>query len=299
VLTNILPISGSCGAVVSGVDLRKELSTSAAMDIRTAIERHLVLIWPRLSLSASEQVAFTRQLGPPSPVPFIQPTAEHSEVIAISRRADESPSFDPAGGWHSDFSFLPVPPSYTVLQAIDVPPFGGDTIWSNQYLAYQTLSAPMKDFLSQLSGVHSAVNAFSPSKQAAFDALAEADVVTGPEALERQLHPVVIVHPDSGRPALFVNREYTVGLMDLSAQEAQPLLDLLAHHSTRPEFTCRWRWSAGDVVVWDNRCLQHMAMNDYRGHARKMLRTTVHGSHPLPFAKRLGTSERAMDSDGI
>jgi len=292
VATTLLPISGSCGAVVSGTDLRRGLSPTEVVEVKAAIERHLVLIWPRSSLTASEQVEFTHRFGPPSPVPFIQPTAEHKEVIAISRLAEEAPSFDPVGGWHSDFSFLAEPPSYTVLQAINVPPFGGDTIWSNQYLAYETLSPLMQDFLACLRADHSAMNAFGPSKQATFDALDDADVVTGPDALERQQHPVVIAHQDSGRPTLYINREYTVGLSDLTAQEAQPLLDLLAHHTTRPEFTCRWRWSPGDLAMWDNRCLQHMAMTDYRGHARKMIRTTVHGSRPISLSEWTNGSKK-------
>lgn len=270
------------------------MSSADLAEIKTAIERQLVLIWPGQSLTASEQASFTRQLGPPSPVPFIQPMAEHDEVIAITRRVDEPPSFDPVGGWHSDFSFLSEPPSYTVLQAKEVPPFGGDTIWSNQYLAFETLSRPLQEFLARLDAEHSAMNAFAPSMQVAFDALAEADVVTGPEALERQLHPVVISHPESHRPALYLNREYTVGLNDLTPQEAQPLLEFLGHHSTRAEFTCRWRWSPGDVVIWDNRCLQHMAMPDYRGHGRKMFRTTVRGTRPVAARELRDGGKREM-----
>jgi alpha-ketoglutarate-dependent taurine dioxygenase len=279
------PISGACGAVASGVDLRHELSSAALEEIENALDRHLVLIWPGQPLTAPEQAAFTRRLGPPSPVPFIQPTADHRDVVAIARRAEEPPRFNPAGGWHSDFSFLPEPPSYTVLQAVDVPPFGGDTIWANQYLAYNALSPPMQALLAPLGAVHSAARAFAPSMQAAFDALAEANVVTGPEAFDQEVHPVCVVHPGTGRPSLYVNREYTIGLDGLASQEAQPLLDFLAQHSTRAEFTCRWRWSRGDVVVWDNRCLQHMAMPDYRGHARRMLRTTVNGSRPVRFVE--------------
>jgi taurine dioxygenase len=168
-----------------------------------------------------------------------------------------------------------------VLQAVDVPPFGGDTLWANQYLAYEALSQSMQNLLRQLDGVHSAEHAFAPIMQGTFDALADVDVITGPEALERENHPVVVAHPDSGRPSLYVNCEYTVALKDLTSQEARPLLDFLGRHTTRHEFTCRWRWSPGDLAIWDNRCLQHMAMPDYRGHARRMLRTTVKGSRPV------------------
>jgi taurine dioxygenase len=278
------PISGACGAVASGADLRNPLSLAVLGVIEQALKEHLILVFPGQSLTATEQARFTRRLGAPSPVPFIQPVAEHPDVILVARGANEPPSFDPAGGWHSDFSFLPEPPSYTVLQAVDVPPFGGDTLWANQYLAYAALTPKLRSLLGQLDGVHSAEHAFAPELQVRFDALAEASVVTGPEAFEREVHPLVIAHPVSGRPSLYVNAEYTVGLDGLTPQEAGPLLDFLGHHSIRHEFTCRWRWSPGDLAVWDNRCLQHMAMPDYKGHARRMLRTTVQGSRPVPGA---------------
>lgn len=284
------PISGACGAITSGVGLRDPLSSAALGAIGKALQEHLVLFFPGQPLTTTEQASFTRQLGVPSSVPFIQPVAEHPNVILIARRAEEPPSFDPAGGWHSDFSFLPEPPSYTVLQAVDVPLFGGDTLWANQYLAYEALSPTLQRLLGQLDGVHSAEHAFAPVMQGTFDALAEANVVTGPEAFERETHPVVIAHPDSGRLSLYVNGEYTVGLDGLAAQEARLLLDFLGHHSTRHEFTCRWRWSPGDLAIWDNRCLQHMAMPDYRDHARRMLRTTVKGSRPV----RSASSRRCM-----
>lgn len=274
------PISGACGAIASGVTLRDPLSSLDLDAIFNALKENLVLFFVGQPLTAAEQASFTRQLGAPSPVPFIQPVAEHPEVILVARRADEPPSFDPVGGWHSDFSFLPEPPSYTMLQAIDVPPFGGDTLWANQYQAYETLTPKLQLLLSHLDGVHSAERAFAPVMQARFDALAEVNVVTGPEALTRVAHPVVIAHPVSGRPSLYINREYTVGLEGLTPQESRALLDFLEYHSTRHEFTCRWRWSTGDLAIWDNRCLQHMAMPDYKGHARRMLRTTVQGSRP-------------------
>jgi taurine dioxygenase len=137
--------------------------------------------------------------------------------------------------------------------------------------------------LLKLRGVHTAEGAFAPSMQASFDALANVKVKTSAEAYKREAHPVVVAHPRTLRPSLYINKEYTVGLEGFSEQEARPLLEFLTAHSTRTEFTCRWRWRPGDVVIWDNRCLQHMAMPDYRGHARRMLRTTVSGSRPVAF----------------
>ena len=274
------PIAGACGAMASGLDLTLPISATDLKVIEAALCSHLMIVFRGQRLSPGELATFTRQLGPPSPVPFIQPVSEHKDVIAIVRRVDENPPFDFDGSWHSDFSFLREPPSFTVLHATESPPFGGDTIWANQYLALELLSPKMQGVLEPLDGVHSAANAFSPRLQASFDSYAEVDVQTSNAAFRTEQHPLVCRHPVTGRRCLYFNAEYTVGLAGLQTEEAKPLMEFLRHHSVRHEVTCRWRWSRGDVAIWDNRCLQHMAMPDYRGYERRMLRTTVRGSVP-------------------
>ena len=272
--------AGACGAVVSGVDLARELDDATIAEIRRALLDHSVIFFRRQSLTPDEQVAFSRRFGPYSPVPFIEPIADHPEVIAVVREASEQQGFAFGGLWHSDFSFLEAPPMGSILHAIEVPPYGADTLWSNQYLAYRTLSRGYKDTLRSLRGVHSAVHGYAPKMQAVHDMFKGMTVHTSVEAERTIEHPVVRAHGETGRPAVFVNAQYTVGLADWAPHEAKLLLDHLAVHSVQPAFTCRWQWEAGDVAFWDNRCVQHMAMADVSGHRRYMHRTTVAGETP-------------------
>ena len=273
-------VAGACGAVLDGVDLAGDLADDVVAEIRRAVLDHQVVFFRDQRLSPAAQVAFSRRFGPASPVPFIEATAEHPEVIAVVREASETQGFTFGSLWHSDFSFLAEPPFASILHALEVPPYGGDTLWANQALALQTLSSGMQRLLGGLVGQHSAVNAYSPKMQPVHDAFTGMTVHTSDEAKRVQCHPVVRRHPENGVPALFANPQYTVGLDGFAPHEAQPILDLCFRHAVRPEFTCRWRWSVGDVAFWDNRVVQHMAMADYGGHRRAMHRTTVAGDRP-------------------
>ena len=274
------PVSGAAGAVIIGVDLRA-VDDDAIATIHEAVVRHHVVFFRGQRLTPDEQVAFSRRFGPSSPVPFVEPIAGHPEVIAVVREASEAQRYTFGSIWHSDFSFLPEPPFASILQAIEVPPYGGDTIWANQELAYDALSRGMQTMLRGLRGVHSAVNAYSPKMQAVHDTFAGMRVTTSDDAQRSEVHPMVREHPDSGRPSLFVNEQYTVGIEDFRPHDAAPILQHLFAHATQDVFTCRWRWEVGDVAMWDNRCLQHLAMADFTGHRRFMYRTTVAGSRPI------------------
>jgi taurine dioxygenase len=275
-------VATACGAVVGGIDLADDLDESTVAAVRDALLRHKVVFFRGQRLDPGQQVAFSRRFGPSSPVPFVQPIAGHPEVIAVVREASERQRFGFGSLWHSDFSFLPEPPFASILHAIELPPYGGDTIWANQELAFNTLSPGMRDTLVRLRGVHSAVNAYSPKMQRLHDTMTGMDVETSDEALREELHPVVRAHGETGEPALFVNAQYTVGLDGFAPHEAKPILDLLFRHSVQPELTCRWRWEVGDVAMWDNRSVVHMAMADFTGHRRFLYRTTVAGERPVP-----------------
>ena len=277
----VRPVTAACGALVEGVDLAAELDTDVIAEVRRAVLDHQVVFFRDQRLTSERQVAFSRRFGPFSPVPFIEPTAQHPEVIAVVRDATETQPFTFGSLWHSDFSFLAEPPFASILHAREVPPVGGDTLWANQALALSTLSAGMRRLLGGLVGLHSAVNAYAPKMQPIHDTFTGMVVHTSDEANRVQRHPVVRRHPETGRPALFANAQYTVGLDGFAPHEAKPILDFVFQHAVRPEFTCRWRWSAGDVAFWDNRCVQHMAMADYTGHRRLMHRTTVAGDRPV------------------
>jgi alpha-ketoglutarate-dependent taurine dioxygenase len=275
-------VAGACGAVIGGVDLAHDAHDDDVIaEIRRAVLDHQVVFFRGQRLSPEEQVAFSRRFGPYSPVPFVEPVAGHPEVIAVVREAEERQHYTFGSLWHSDFSFLPEPPFASILHALEVPPYGGDTVWANQYVAYASLSKGMQSMLDALVGVHSAVNAYSTKMQGVHDTFTGMTVHTSDDAERVQHHPVVRVHPETGRRALFVNAQYTVGLDGFAPHEAKLLLDHLTAQSTRTEITCRWRWQVGDVAFWDNRCVQHMAMADFTGHRRYLHRTTVAGDTPV------------------
>ncbi|MFA5885270.1 MAG: TauD/TfdA family dioxygenase [Acidimicrobiia bacterium] len=274
-------VAGACGATVSGVDLAADLDDADVATIRAALLEHQVVFFRRQQLDPDRQVAFSRRLGPASPVPFVQAIPDHPEVIAVVREATEDHGYTFGGLWHSDFSFLPEPPFASMLHALEVPPYGGDTIWASQTLAHARLSPGMQAMLDRLDGVHSAINAYSPKMQAVHDTFAGMSVQTDDSATRTQVHPAVRIHGETGLPALFVNAQYTIGLHGFAPHEAKPLLDLLFAHATRTDFTCRWQWQPGDVAIWDNRSVQHMAMADFTGYRRAMHRTTVAGEAPI------------------
>ena len=279
----VQPVAGACGAIVGGVDLAHDLDDDVIAEIRRAVLDHQVVFFRAQDLTPEQQVGFSRRFGPFSPVPFIEPIAGHAEVIAVVREATEAQSYTFGSLWHSDFSFFAEPPFASILHAREVPPYGGDTLWANQALAYSALSSGMQAMLAGVSAVHSATKAYSPSMQRLHDTFTGMTVHTSEEADRTQLHPVVRVHPETGRPALFVNAQYTIGLDGFFPNESRPLLAALFAHATDPRFTCRWQWEVGDVAMWDNRCLQHMVMADFTGHRRYMRRTTVAGDRPIPL----------------
>jgi taurine dioxygenase len=276
----VAPWSDIGGAVISGIDLGRDLDDAVVAEIRRAWIDHGVIFFRDQHLDAEQQVRFSRRFGPYSPVPFIEPAPEHPEVIAVVREAEERQPFTFGGVWHSDFSFLPEPPAASILYAVETPPYGGDTLWANQYLAAAALSDGMKALLGTARGAHSAVNAYSPKMQAVHDRFVGMTVHTDDSALRVEHHPLIRTHPETGRAAVFANAQYTTGIEGCHTHEVAGLLAWLFQHSTQAAFTFRWQWRPGDLAMWDNRGMQHMAMADFSGHRRAMRRTTVAGDRP-------------------
>ena len=182
------------------------------------------------------------------------------------------------GIWHSDTTYLDVPPMASMLIAREVPPAGGDTLFANMYLAYETLSEGLKRVLDGLVAINSSARAdVSRTREDRLKDSARADAKTEYVAT----HPVVRVHPETGRRALYVNVAHTVGFEGMTEEESAPILDYLFRHQTRPELTCRFRWRPGSLAFWDNRCAQHNAINDYQTHRRIMHRITLAGDKPV------------------
>ena len=268
------PIAGALGAEISGVDLAGELSDDVVAEIRRAWLEHLVVFFRDQVLGPDEFLAFAHRIGKPVEYPFVKGFDDHPEIIAVTKLPHETVNF--GGIWHSDTVYLEQPPMATMLLAREVPPRGGDTMFANMYTAYETLSPGMRRLLTGMRAVNS--SALADVSKTREDRIRE----NGSDDEQQYLseHPVVRTHPETGRPALYVNPAHTASFADMTEAESRPLLEYLFAHSTRPELTCRFRWEVGSLALWDNRCAMHNPINDYHGYTRVMHRITLAGDQP-------------------
>jgi taurine dioxygenase len=270
------PVSGTVGAVVRGVDLSEPLDQSTVAEIRKAFLAHHVLFFSDQILSPDAQLRVGRYFGELDTHPFVEGMESLPEVIEIITEPDDRLNF--GGGWHSDVTFLEEPDLASILYAIDVPPFGGDTLFANQHAAYEALSDTMKDLLDGLVAKHSAGPQYA---EGGYSTLSKSMKTKSVQHADRVVHhPLVRTHPETGKKALYVNPAFTVGIEGMRPDESTALLGFLFSHAVREPFTCRFRWSPGSVAMWDNRSVQHYALFDYRGHRRHMRRITVKGDRP-------------------
>lgn len=276
-------LTGVLGARVEVDDL-KTLTDKQLGALREVICEHEVVFIPGQRMSALEQVAFSRRLGPAAESPFIEPSPDHPEVIKVLKEASDGNAFNFGGAWHSDFSFLKTPPSFTVLHGLDIPPYGGDTLWSSMTAAYQALSPQQKEQCQSLLAVHTARDAYSPKMQAIHSGLSSMNIVCDETANDVCVHPLITVHPETRKPVLFYNRAYVRDLVGIDGEEKLKLMEWLHLHTTDAKFTVRHKWAVGDVAIWDNRSTQHYALNDYAGFRRELHRTTIAGSEPVAAA---------------
>ena len=266
-------IAGALGAVIEGVDLSKELDGAVHEQIRRALHEHLVIFFRGQDLSSEKYLAFARRFGEPAAYPMLEGEEGFPEITHVVKLEHERVNF--GGLWHSDTVYLDQPPMGTLLLARELPPLGGDTLFANQYLAYEALSPGMRKLLAGLTAVNSSSKA---------GAAASRENRVRESALERKAftseHPAVITHDETGRKALFVNFGHTVRFKDMTTEESAPLLDFLFQHQVKPEFTCRFSWEPGSLAFWDNRASQHNPVNDYHGHKRVLHRITLAGGTP-------------------
>jgi taurine dioxygenase len=271
----VRPLSGSVGAELLGVDLGATLLDDTVAALRQALLDHQVICFRDQDLPPDRFLALARRFGTPIEYPFVKGIEGYPEIIAVAKLPNETVNF--GGVWHSDTTYLAQPPMATLLVAREVPEFGGDTIFANQYRAYETLSPAMQQLLSSLSGVSSSAKADASRTR---EDRIRSDGTAEARKLLTAAHPVVRTHPETGRKALFVNVAHTVGFAGMTEEESRPLLSFLFRHQIRPEFTCRFRWRPGSLAIWDNRCVQHYAVNDYHGQKRVMQRITLAGDTP-------------------
>ena len=273
----IIEQPGACGALITGIDLTQVLSPATQSELRAHWLNYQVVGFPDQKLSLEDLERFALTLGDYGEDPFFESLPDHPHIAEVRRAADETtPLF--AESWHSDWSFLKTPPTGTLLFGRIIPPIGGDTLFANQYAAWDALEPSFKAELEGLEGVHSAARGYAP------DGLyGEADegrsmaIRYSSEAYKTQRHPIAKVHPETGRTALFVNPGYTLGIEGLSDEEAWPILLRLFKHQTQQAFIYRHQWSDDMLVVWDNRCVLHAATGGYDGHDRSLVRITVTG----------------------
>jgi len=267
-------IAGALGAEIAGVDLRTAPSPELAGAIREALLEHLVVFFRDQELTPAELLAFATTMGRPVEYPFIAGLPDLPEVIEVAKLEHERVNF--GGVWHSDTTYLDEPPMGSMLLAREVPPYGGDTLFANMYLAYESLSAAMQDMLRGLRAV-------SSSAKADVSKTREDRIRTSgrQEAKDHEaVHPVVRTHPETGRQALYVNVAHTVRFDGMTEEESEPLLAFLFQHQVRPEHTCRFTWQVGSLAFWDNRCTLHNPINDYQGFRPRMQRVTLAGARP-------------------
>lgn len=268
------PIAGALGAEVGRVNLSDNLSDATIAEIRKALLQYLVIFFRNQNLAIDQQKAFTKRFGTLFVHPNFQLGQKDKETVHLVRQPGD---LTVAGEkWHADTTMMKTPPMGAILYALDIPEYGGDTIFSNQYLAYETLSDGMQAMLNGLNAIHSDIRVAGP--QTNVNATRSTKVRDDEHWQETiHSHQVVRIHPETGRKCLFVNSIYTTRFENMTDEESKPLLDYLFRHQCRPEFTCRFRWKPGSVAFWDNRCTVHLAIHDNSETTRHMQRTQIAG----------------------
>jgi taurine dioxygenase len=267
-------IAGALGAELSGVDLSAPLSEDLVREIRGAFLEYIVIFFRDQPLNESQYMAFAGRFGEPVEYPMVKGLAGFPKIIEVKKLEHERAAFGAI--WHTDTAYLERPPMASMLLARELPPYGGDTLFANMYLAYEALSEGMKGMLSKLRAINS-------SKKADVSKTREDRIRTDGAETRTDFeaeHPVVRTHPETGRKALYVNSGHTVRFAGWTEEESAPLLRFLFEHQVKPEFTCRFSWQPGSIALWDNRCALHNPVNDYHGHRRRMLRITLAGDVP-------------------
>jgi len=272
---SITPQDAPCGATVRGIDLRRGLAADVVAAVRAAWLEHQVLAFTDQTLSLDELERFAATIGPFGVDPYFGSVPGHPHVAQVRRDADETTKIF-AETWHSDWSFLAQPPQATVLYANLIPPVGGDTLFANQYAAWDALSPAMKALLHNKQGVRSARRGYArDGMYGEKDTGRSMSIRYDDSALATQLHPIARVHPETGRTALYVSPGYTIGIDGMAEAESTPLLMELFAHQVREDFVYRHHWVQGMLVQWDNRCVVHAATGGYQGHARLLHRITL------------------------
>lgn len=275
----VQPLASAMGAEIGGVSLA-DLPDEGFAELRDALWRHKMVYLRNQSLNHEQHEAFSARFGPFGTDAYTKGVAGHLNVQPLIKEADTRSKALFGSGWHTDSPFLAKPPSVTILRAVEIPPYGGDTVWANCALAFRMLTPAMQAMLRPLKVRMSArANAYTQEKvsgkELAFSSDGQRDA-----AFDGTAHPLVRTHPETGELSLYVDEVYAIGIDGMTEAESRPILEFLCRHITQHGFTCRLRWEAGMVAMWDNRSALHLAANDYDGFRREMYRTTMEGEVP-------------------
>ncbi len=284
-LIKTVPLSSAMGAEIQGVHV-PAMGDAQLAQLKSALYRYKMVYLRDQNLSIDDQEKLTLRFGPFGTDAYTKGMPGHPNVQHVLKDASTRVDRVFGEGWHSDSPFLAQPPAVSLLYARHVPPYGGDTWWSNSELAYEFLSDGMKTLLRGLrvhmtarEAIRLTVRKDAQGKEIVGDM--QMVMKDQEEMIRGSFHPLVRTHPETGRQALYVDTIYAHGIQGLKDEEARPLLDYLAKHIARADFCCRLRWTAGTLVLWDNRICQHQAFNDYDGYKREMIRTMVMGEVPV------------------
>ncbi|MGH1489210.1 MAG: TauD/TfdA dioxygenase family protein [Acidimicrobiales bacterium] len=293
----VRPLSIHIGAEIAGVDLSAPLPQEQIDEIWAALLKWKVVFFREQELSHESHVALARQFGQPTPAHVVfGGESEHPEIYSIAKHRTANsghgaPLLRPWTGWHTDITAAINPPGQSILRGDTVPPYGGDTLWTNLAAAYDALSPKMRTFLDGLRAVHRFAALTGGEKSDEYrERVKERGLVTE--------HPLIRVHPETGEKVLYVSPGFVKTIIDLSPRESQSLLEMLWEHSVLPEFTVRFRWEPGSVAFWDNRSTAHLAPRDIydSDFDRQFWRVTLMGEVPVGVD---GRSSTAIEGDAI
>ena len=272
----IAPLAGALGAEIHGVDLKNGADWDA---IHRAFVEYSVLVIREQKIEPVDLMMIGARFGEPCHYPFVTGMDGFPFIFEVVKEQDEKRNF--GGAWHSDTAYLKQPPLATLLHAVETPSHGGDTLFASTAAAYDALSDGMRKVVDGLIGVNSAELKYAggrTTQHAKIKGMKVHDTESAAGYIAE--HPVARTHPETGRKAIYASRSHTTHFKGMTEEESAPLLNFLVEHQTKPEFTCRVRWAPGTLTVWDNRCTQHNAVNDYHGQRRHMRRITVGAQTP-------------------
>ena len=272
----IKKVSGAIGALIEDVQLGENLAENTSNEIYDAFLKHQVIFFRDQNFTSESLVSFAKRIGRPIIYPFVKGLESFPEITPILKKETDVNNF--GGIWHSDTTYQDEPPKGTMLYALEVPEFGGDTEFSNQYLAYENLSKKMKLFLEKQKAVN--ISGKGKVTKTRSDVMKHSSVGLKSDELEA-IHPVVRTHPETKKKSLYINEAHTTNFVGMTVEESTPILEFLFKHQIKSEFTYRFKWKKGSVSIWDNRCSIHNPINDYHGSRRLMHRITFQGDKPF------------------